>query len=369
MDDLTQQRLTIAQIAAAAGVSIPTVSKVINHRSDVAPATRERVERIIAERGYMTNRVEVSLKKERIGLINLVVPSLSTPYTFEIMRGIQDVVEAAGLRLVLSVADSETHSERQWINSVIDGSIAGILLVLTDTTRSHLQELRPHDVPYVVVDRLGELGPDTPSVGVTNWAAGRMATQYLLSLGHRRIATLPGRAGSASTRDRLAGYRAALEEIGLPFDSALVSYGDFRMEVGEAEAEKFLALPQAPTAILTGSDEQALGLYRVMNERGIAVPDEMSIIGFDDTVLASQCTPPLTTMRQPLYEMGRSATSMLLKLVEGKTLDGTRVELATSLIERCSCAPRRKARVLWNISTPAEYRMQRPFAQTKDAVS
>ncbi len=364
MEDFSHQRLTIAQIAAAAGVSIPTVSKVINRRSDVAPATRERVERIIAERGYVTNRLAASLKKERIGLVNLMVPSLNTPYIFEIVRGVEDALKDADLRLVLTACNTLLN-EQQWVNTVIDGSIEGVVLVLAEETQNLLQSLQSHAIPCVVVDRLGVLGPDIPSVGVTNWSAGRLATQYLLSLGHRRIAPMLAAADLPCTRDRLAGYRAALEEVGIAFDPTLVSYGSFTMESGYHEAAKLLDLTQPPTAILAGSDDQALGACRFLYDKGIDCPDEMSIIGFDDTLLALQTTPPLTTMRQPLFEMGRTATTMLLRLLEGKPLDGTRVELAAPLIERATCAPRRKARVLWNISTPTEYRMQQiPLQQS-----
>jgi DNA-binding LacI/PurR family transcriptional regulator len=367
MEDFAHHKLTIAQIAAKAGVSIPTVSKVINHRSDVAQSTRERVERVIAEHGYATNRVAISLKKERIGLIHLIVPSLSTPYSFEVMRGVEDALETLNRRLVISSASTgESRNAQHWINTVIDGSIEGVLLVLADSTLHHLDELRTHQVPFVVIDRLGELGPDIPSVSATNWSAGRTATQHLLSLGHRHIAAILGQAGFAGTRDRLAGYRAALEEVGIPLDSSLVSYGPFTVDAGYELAAKQLELPQPPTAILTGSDDQALGIYRLMHERGIDVPDEMSIIGFDDTLLSAQSTPPLTTIRQPLFEMGRIASTMLLRLIEGKPLDGTRVELATPLIERASCAPRRKARVVWNISTTKE-NMQWPLKQAKEA--
>lgn len=331
--------LSLAQVAAIANVSVPTVSKVINQRPDVAPATRERVERVMAEYGYVVNKAGRSLRQRRSGQIDYVVQSLNSEYACEILRGVEEALVSVEVRAVLATTHDHHLRERQWRQRLADGSTDGAIVVLADNTSMHLQELRRRRIPFVVVDRLGELGPDDLSVTATNWAGGKAATQYLLSLGHRRIAALLGLSAVPSTRDRLAGYRAALEEAGLQVDPTLVRHGDWHMERAYQEMCALIALPEPPSAVFVGSDEQCLGVYRALHDHHIAIPDAMSVVSFDDMPYAAWVTPALTTVRQPLREMGRVATKMLLRLIAGEPVDSVRVELATPLIQRASCAP------------------------------
>lgn len=170
---------------------------------------------------------------------------------------------------------------------------------------------------------------------------GKLATQYLLSLGHRRIAVVMGEASHPCTQDRLAGYRLALQEAGVSIDPALIRFADFHGERAHQEMMQLLALPEAPTAVFVGNDEQCLGVYRAVYECGIAIPDAMSVVGFDNMPYAEWVTPALTTVHQPLLEMGRVATKMVLRLIAGEPIETIRVELATPLITRASCAPRK----------------------------
>jgi LacI family transcriptional regulator len=336
--------LTLAQLAAVAGVSVPTVSKVINQRADVAPATRERVERAMAEYGYVVNRAGRALRQGRSATIDFVVQSLNSEYASEILRGIEESLAPTEVRVVLATTHDHQQRERQWMQRLADGSTDGAVLVLADKSSLHLQELRRRRIPFVVVDSLGELGPDDLSVAATNWAGGRTATQYLLSLGHCRIAALLGPAEFPCTRDRLAGYRAALDEAGVAIDQALIRYGDWHVERAYREMCQLLALPDLPTAVFVGSDEQALGVYRALHDHSLPVPDAMSVVGFDDMPYAAWITPALTTVRQPLLEMGRVATKMLLRLIAGELVESIRVELATPLVKRASCGPLRHSR-------------------------
>jgi len=339
MKQTSSNRGTISEIAARAGVSIPTVSRVLNGRPDVAPATRARIEQILKESGYVHSKAARGLRKGSSGIIDLLVPGLDNPYVTEIIRGVEEALRRTGLRLALSFTQDLPLGEMQWLDKIADRATDGAILVLARGQSSSLDELRRRGIPFVIVDYRGELGPDVPSVGTTNWAGGRMAVEYLLSLGHRRIAIIAGPASLRCSLDRIAGYRAALEAAGIPIDPELIRPGDFRLQSGYTQTSALLALPQPPTAIFTGNDLQAMGAYKALYLRNIHVPERMSVIGFDDIPLTTIVSPSLTSVRQPLFDMGRVATTMLMRLIAGEPLDSPRVELATTLITRESCAP------------------------------
>ncbi len=339
MNRSSSKRNTIAEIAARAGVSVPTVSRVLNNRPDVAPETRRRVERVIEESGFIRSRVKNALRRESSGIVDMLVPDLTNLYSVEIVRGVEEVLERTELRLALSVTHDSSQLEQRWLAKVLDGATDGAILVLARGQSNDLDTLHRQNIPFVVVDHRGELGPDVPSVGATNWLGGRMATEYLLSLGHRRIAVIGGAAELRCSRDRIAGYRAALEDAGVPVEPDLIRPGAFIQQTGYEQTCALLDLPAPPTAIFAGSDTQAMGVYSALRARGLSVPDSMSVIGFDDVPISSIVTPALTTVRQPLFEMGRVATTMLLRLISEEPLDSMRVELTTTLVARDSCAP------------------------------
>lgn len=336
-----KRRPTIAEIAAEAGVSIPTVSKVINQRPDVAKATRQRVEQIILERGFVSSRAASSLRRGRSEQVDIVIQDFNTYYAFEIVRGAEEAMLGTNVRLSLTVIHNNPHHEQKWFQKLADGSTEGAILILVDNYSPYIRELFRLNIPFVVVDRLGELNLDIPSVGSTNWSGGKLATEYLLSLGHRRVAAIPGYPHYSSTKERVSGYRAALEEYGIPFNPDYVRYGNFHPLSAYHEALKLFDLPEPPTAIFAGNDDQALGVYKAARERDIYIPRDLSVIGFDDMYYSQHVVPALTTIRQPLLEMGRTAGSMILRLIKKLPIDSIRVELATTLIERESCAPPR----------------------------
>lgn len=332
------RRNTIAEIAMQAGVSIPTVSRVLNNRPDVAPETREHVERVIRESGFIRSRVAHALRRGSSGVVDLVIPDLDSPYTVEVVRGVTEAMERTELRLALSLTHNTRKLEQQWLAKVIDGATDGVILLLARGQSQQLDELRRRKIPFVVVDHRGELGVDVPSVGATNWLGGRTATEYLLSLNHRRIGVLSGVAALRCSLDRNAGYRAALEAVGIPIDQDLIRPGEYIQSTGYEQTCALLDLPEPPTAIFAGCDLQAMGVYSALRARGLHIPDQMSVIGFDDVQLSLVVTPALTTIRQPLAEMGRMATTMLLRQIAEEPLDSMRAELTTSLVIRESCA-------------------------------
>jgi LacI family transcriptional regulator len=331
-----QQRTTLAAIAAEAGVSLPTVSKVVNGRRDVAPATRALVERLLDERHYTRSG---SRRKRCSGLIDLVLPGLDSPWAVEILRGVEEWGSAHETGVAVSAVRHGNVRPTGWASGLASHDTDGVILVISEFTPGQLVQLRDAGLPLVVVDPANPPLPDVPSVGATNWAGGLAATEHLLSLGHRRIGAIAGPGDYLCSRARADGYRSALERAGIRFDPALVRNGDFRHEGGFLRGSELLDLPDPPSAIFAGSDQQAFGLYESARQRGLRVPQDLSVVGFDDLPVARWVSPPLTTVRQPLAEMGRAAAEMLGDLIEGRPLRANRVELSTELIVRESAAP------------------------------
>ena len=331
-----QRRTTLAAIAAEAGVSLPTVSKVLNGRRDVAPATRALVERLLDEHHYTRAGTR---RRRRSGLVDLVFNGLDSPWAVEILRGVEEWGSVHSTAVAVSAVRHGNARPASWTSGLVSHDTDGVILVTSELTGSQLEQLRQADIPLIVLDPGNPPPPDLPSVGATNWAGGLAATEHLLGLGHRRIGVIAGPGEYLCSRARTDGCRSALERAGIALDPALVRSGDFQHEGGFACGAELLALPEPPTAIFAGSDQQAFGLYEAARQRGLRIPQELSVVGFDDLPISRWVSPPLTTVRQPLAEMGRAAALMLGDLIEGLTLRSSRVELSTELIIRESTAP------------------------------
>jgi LacI family transcriptional regulator len=331
-----ERKVTINVIAAEAGVSVPTVSRVLNGRSDVSPTTRARIEALLTQHGYQRRG---SRRGEHAGLVDLVFNDLDSPWAVEIIRGVEDVAHAAAVGTVVSAIHRHSAATRQWLDNLRARKSDGVILVTSTLQPSHQAELRRLNVPAVVIDPAGGPALEVPTIGATNWAGGRAATEHLTSLGHRRIGFIAGPTSLLCSRARLDGYRAALDAAGLPVSDELVQPGDFYHESGFRGASALMALPDPPTAIFASSDQMAFGVYEGLRQRGLRVPDDVSVVGFDDLPEARWASPPLTTVRQPLAEMGTLAARMLLRLSRGEETESPRVELATDLIVRNSTAP------------------------------
>ncbi|MEV0096669.1 LacI family DNA-binding transcriptional regulator [Streptomyces sp. NPDC050738] len=329
-------KVTITEIARAAGVSVPTVSRVVNGRSDVAPQTRARVEDLLREHGY---RRRPTAPGDRAALLDLVFNDLDSPWAVEIIRGVEEVAHAAGMGTVVSAIHDRAGSARQWMKNLRARASDGVILVTSVLEPGLHEELHRLGVPLVVVDPAGSPTLDAPTVGATNWAGGMAATEHLLALGHRRIGFIAGPPRLLCSRARLDGYRAALEGAGIAVDDALIVQGDFYHASGFAGAEQLLALQEPPSALFASSDQMALGAIEALRRRGLRVPEELSVVGFDDLPEVRWSAPPLTTVRQPLTEMGKVAARTVLRLAKGEELDSPRVELATELVLRASTAP------------------------------
>jgi len=329
------RRVTIATIAQQVGVSVPTVSKVINGRSDVAPETRRRVEAAIRDRGYHRSDRFV----RRAQLIEVLFHELESAWALEILMGVEHVARENDLAVVLSEMQGRHTPGRGWIEGVLARRPTGVIAVFSDLSESLRTQLRTRGIPLVVVDPTGEPLHDIPSIGATNWNGGLAATRHLLGLGHRRIGVISGPEQILCSRARLDGYRAAMDEAGVPVDPRLIRRGAFHINEGIEEGRALLALPDPPTAIFAGNDLQALGVYQVAREARLHIPEDLSVVGFDDLPVANWVGPPLTTIRQPLAQMAITAARLVLALARGEQPAQTRVELATELVVRESTAP------------------------------
>src|SRR5579885_2789964 len=327
MDSVKQvQRTAIRDIAARAGVSVATVSRVLNGRPDVAPATRNVVLRYIRESGYVSNRSARGLASGRSGLIGLTVPRVFGEYFTQIIAGAAEALY-------------QRDREVSLLERVMHGTADGAVLILPSETAAELAQLRRRGFPFVVIDPPVPVGDDIPVIAVANWAGGKLATEHLIALGHRRIAVITGPAAWSASIDRLAGYHSALLAAGLPIVPDLVCEADFTIAGGYNMARRFLSRADRPTAIFAQNDLMAVATLRAALEMGLRVPDDLSIVGFDDVEPASLVNPALTTVSQPLQEIGRLAVTVLFRQLAGETLDARRVELSTRLVVRASTAP------------------------------
>ena len=329
------RKTTLAAIAAEAGVSLPTVSKVVNGRPDVSASTRARVEQLLDRHQYPRSGPRLS---RRSGLIDLVFNGLDSPWAVEILRGVEEWGAQQGTAVAVSMERHGDARPASWTSAIASHHSDGVILVTSKLTEAQVGQLRGIGIPLVVIDPANTPPADIPSVGATNWAGGLAATEHLLALGHRRIAAITGPADYLCSLARLDGYRSGLDRAGVAFEAALVRYGDFHHEGGFSRASELLDLRDRPTAIFAGSDQQAFGVYEAARQRGLRIPEDLSVVGFDELPVARWASPPMTTVRQPLAQMGSAAAEMLGELIEGLPLRSSRMELSTELIVRESTA-------------------------------
>lgn len=329
------QDITIFDVAREAGVSYSTVSRVINNKG-VSADKSERVLRAMAELGYVANLQARSLAGGKSNIIGLLVHSLNVEYFGEIARGVDEALAAIQYDLMLYTTHRRKGRESAYVTRLTRNLVDGLVLVLPRNAEAYLETLRHRRFPHVLVDHQG-LGFDVPSVGATNWQGGYDGTHYLIELGHRRIGFITGDMSLGCARDRLAGYQQALCDAGLPTDPTLIREGDFLQPQGFRCANELLDLAQPPTAIFASNDVSAFGAMEAVRNRGLRIPDDISIVGFDDIPQGTQVYPTLTTVRQPLAEMGRTAVQLLFTYIDEPDAPIKRIELPTELIIRQSC--------------------------------
>jgi LacI family transcriptional regulator, galactose operon repressor len=337
-----RERSTIHDIAAEANVSVATVSRVLNGRDHVAPETRERISRIVRERGYSVNRSARSLQFGRTGLVGLLVPLVHPNYFSTIVAGVTEALNEHDLRAVLSPTEHKHDREVTLLDRLMHGMADGALVVLPEESSAELERLLESDYRFVVIDPRLPLDARIPAVSAANSSGADQVTRHLLGLGHRRIAAITGPREWLATEERRRGYHAALASAGILPNSSLEIEADFEI-TGGARAAMSLLLdrPEPPTAIFAFNDNLAIGTIQAAHAHGLRVPEDLSVVGFDDSEHASLITPALTTVRQPLAEMGRTAVNLLRRLIDGQRVETLHVELGTRLVVRDSTAPPR----------------------------
>ncbi|BCB90731.1 LacI family DNA-binding transcriptional regulator [Phytohabitans suffuscus] len=329
--------LTVATIARLAGVSTATVSKVLNGRPGVAPQTRRQVETALREHRY--RRPETPA---RAASIEVVFYGMLSNLAIQILHGVERVTSAHNLSVGFTDVLQQSSTVGSWAHDLLSRRPTGVVTVhLSAPTEQHAL-LAASAIPHVVLDPTGEPEHPVPSVGATDWNGALAATRHLLELGHRRIGVITGPPERLCARARLDGIRAAMDAEGVPLDERLVRAGHwFAFEDGLNHGRELLRLDHPPTAILCGNDLQALGVYEAARQSGRRIPDDLSVVGFDDITPTRWCGPAMTTVRQPFIEMGATAAKLVLAIAAGQPLGHERVELATTLIVRESTAPPR----------------------------
>ena len=326
--------VTIYDVAEAAGVSVSTVSRVINNRHDVAESTIQRVQEIINELGFASSLAAKGMRSSGTNVLGLVMPGVDTLYSFAILQGVHHAVAQLHYDLIIYTGGDTppNYAEKEaYYVSLLNGSVVdGVIIVAPFATNF------PTTSPVVAIDPNNE-SPECPAVISTNQAGALQAMQHLVELGHRRIGFITGRLDLVSANRRLQGYKDGLAAAGIPLDNDLIQVGDYLTDSAIELTHNLLALDPPPTAIFASSDMAAIGVYQAAQEAGLKIPDDLSVIGFDNIRDAACLNPPLTTIDQFIAEMGNAAVEMLVKLVMGETLDHQLHKISTKLVVRESC--------------------------------
>jgi LacI family transcriptional regulator len=332
------KKTTIRDVAKKAGVSSQTVSRVLNQRPDVAPQTREKVLQAIADLNYRPSGIARSLRLKSTGMIGLIVPDSSNPFFAELGRAIEKTAFENGCSVILCNSDGDLERESFYIEALVSKQVDGLIIVGANRA-SRKNPILDGSLPVVVVDR--DLnGERFDTVLADNLEGGEKGTSYLISLGHERIAFIAGPSGLPTSAARLRGYRRTLEKHRIPLEKELVILGDFRYQGGYRAMEKLLKLTPPPTAVFAANDMMAVGAIACIRDHYLRVPEDISVLGFDDIPLASFLNPKLTTISQPRGEMGRMAVTMLMERLQDRNLPARRYVLPVTLVERESCSRR-----------------------------
>jgi LacI family transcriptional regulator len=335
--------VTIRDVASKAGVSVTTVSRVLNGKDDISEATIHKVLAVVEELGYASSLAARGMRSRRTNLIGLILHDVASLYSQEIMRGVNQVIAKIDKDLIIYTSggldrENVAQHERYYV-TLLNGSITDGAIVVTPTAT----QFTTH-APLVIIDP-NNATPDYPAIIATNREGALAAMKYLTDLGHRRIGHIAGEMKLVSANRRLQGYKDGLAAAGIPLSEDLIEMGDYTTETAVICARKLLSLPERPTAIFAANDVSGMGVYQAAREFGLQIPRDLSVIGFDNLREAAYLDPPLTTIDQSIEKMGTMATELIVKLVKGESLpinpaeEGHVYKIPTQVVIRDSCAP------------------------------
>jgi LacI family transcriptional regulator len=331
----SKRSITIRDVAKKSGVSVSTVSRVLNGKVDVAKTTKNHVLKIIDELGYSTNLAARSMRSQKKNLIGLIMPDIAYPYAIEIMKGVnQAIAESEFDLLVYTSGDvrkrGHVTSEQKYITLLAKSISDGVIVVAPVASEYNI------DKPIVSIDPVMS-NPTYPSVHATNYEGSTEAMEYLIGLGHQRIGFIGGRVELESANQRLAGYRNALEKAGIPIDEQLIVSGDYTTKTGIEGGQRLLLLEDRPSAIFASNDQMAMGVYQIAEKLDLQIPGDFSLVGFDNIPESKYLG--LTTVDQFISEMGYAATQMLIRIINEVPEENQTLKIRTQLVVRNSCRP------------------------------
>ncbi|ANB62309.1 catabolite control protein A [Anoxybacteroides amylolyticum] len=312
--------VTIYDVAREANVSMATVSRVVNGNPNVKPSTRKKVLEAIERLGYRPNAVARGLASKKTTTVGVIIPDISSIFFAELARGIEDIATMYKYNIILSNSDQNKEKELHLLNTMLAKQVDGILFMGGNITEEHVNEFQKSDVPIVLAATIEE-NHLIPSVNIDYEQAAFEAVTHLLEKGHARVAYITGPANDPINNKKLAGYRRALEARGIAYDEALIVEGDYSYDSGIEAYEKIAELEERPTAVFAGTDEMALGIIHGAQDHGMHVPEQLEVIGFDNTRLATMVRPRLTTVVQPMYDIGAVAMRLLTKYMNKERVE------------------------------------------------
>jgi len=330
-----QKSVTIHDVARAAEVSVSTVSRVLNDKDDVAPETYERVQRVIGELGYVSSLAARGMRSRQTNVIGLIMPDVASPYSMVVMQGVNRAIAQLDYDLIVytngDIRKNASADQERYYVSLLNGNVTDGVIVVTPAATNFSTV-----APVVAIDPNNE-SPECPAIISTNRDGALQAMTHLTSLGHRRIGFITGRLELVSASRRLQGYKDGLAASGIPLDEELIQIGDYTTETAVGCATALLSLADPPTAIFAANDMSAMGVYQAAKELGVRIPEDLSVVGFDNLREAAILGPALTTVDQFIAEMGYIAVEMIVKLVNGETLESDLHKIPTELVVRESC--------------------------------
>jgi len=330
--------VTIYDVAREAGVSMATVSRVVNNNPNVKPQTRKKVYEAIERLGYRPNAVARGLASKKTTTVGVVIPDIANANFAEVARGIEDIANMYHYNIILCNADKRKDKEIRVINTLLEKQVDGLLFMGGAVTEEHIQAFRTSNVPIVLCATTDDKA-SIPSVDIDHEGAAFDAVNRLIAEGHKSIAMISGTLQDpANGYARFQGFKRALEQAGLSYSEDFVRVGNYKYESGIEATQYFLDLPQRPTAIFAATDEMAIGAIHCIQDAGLSVPDDISVISVDNSRISSMVRPQLTTVAQPMYDIGAVSMRLLTKLMKKEAVEDAKVTLPHELISRQSVA-------------------------------